>query len=438
MTSDRALKRKIRARMARTGERYTTARMHLLAEAPAPEGASTAAGFLHLPGVHPDLTALRVLLANVGLTDPQTDDAPTEALLYGLSGGLAIGVMALRYEQADLATLWLTGWNPFGNSIDAACARLGITPTVHETGGAKSAARHLDGLLAVGAPVVAWVDEASLGHAGMPATYEGGSYHTIAVYRVDGDQSLIGDRGPAPIAVPTERLAAARARIRKYRHRLLSVGTDEIDADLATAVESALRQELGDDRAGPGATFSLAALDRLAARVHGDGSKDGWARMFPPGHHLWGALRDLYRSVEHAGSGGGLFRHRYADYLDKAAALTGRDGLTEVAAVYRDLGRQWTHVATAPLDTADMLRATHDAVDATVLPILRGQANATTTAARAWARLDELRDAANHDFPLDANTTDTLLRDLQAGLRDLADRERAAAKLRADVLRQRA
>jgi hypothetical protein len=85
-----------------------------------------------------------------------------------------------------------------------------------------------------------------------------------------------------------------------------------------------------------------------------------------------------------------------------------------------------------------MLRATHDAVDATVLPILRGQANATTTAARAWARLDELRDAANHDFPLDANTTDTLLRDLQAGLRDLADRERAAAKLRADVLRQRA
>jgi hypothetical protein len=435
MTSDRALKRKIRARMARTGERYTTARMHLLADDPAPKGAITAAGFLHLPGIHPDLAALRVLLANVGLTDPQTDDTPNEALLYGLSGGLAIGVMALRYEQEDLSTLWLTGWNPFGNSIDAACTRLDITPTVHETGGAKSAARRLDDLLAVGAPVVAWVDEATLGHTGMPATYEGGSYHTIAVYRVDGDESLIGDRGPAPIAVPTERLAAARARIRKYRHRLLSVGTDEVDADLPIAVEAALRRELSDDRAGPATTFSLAALDRLATRVHGDGSKDGWARMFPPGHHLWGALRDLYRCIEHTGSGGGLFRNRYADYLDEAAVLTGRDGLTEVAAVYRDLGSRWTQAAIAPLDTADALRATRDAVDATVLPILRGDVDAATTAARAWARLDELRDAAADGFPLDANATDTLLRDLQAGLRDLADRERGAAKLRADVLR---
>lgn len=431
MTSNRAWKRKVRARMATTGERYTTARMRLLSE----EASGSAGGFLHLPGVHPELTALRVMLANVGVVDPRSGDAPSEALLYGLSGGLATGVMALRYEQADSSTLWLSGWNPFGNSIAAACERLGVAASVHETGGAKTAAGHLDSLLEEGAPVIAWVDEATLGHSGMPAYHEGGSYHTIAVYRMGPVQALIGDRGPAPVTVPSERLAAARARIRKYRHRLLSAGTDAVDAHLPAAVEVALREEAGVAPAGPVGTFSLAALDRLAARVHDDGSKDGWARVFPRGPHLWGALRELYRCVEHGGSGGGLFRLRYADYLDEAAGLTGRDGLSEVAAAYRDLGGRWRAVATRPLEAAELLRATREAVDGTVVPILRGTAGAAATAARAWSRLDELReDVATGGFPLGVAATDALLRDLQAGLRDLAGRERAAAGLRADVL----
>lgn len=440
MTSDQAFKQKIRARMAATGERYTTARLALLqgaADRPTsvagkPAGAT---GYLHLGGVHPELAALRVSLANIGVVDPTTGQPLSEALLYGLCGGLATGVMALHYAEADHSTLWLTGWNPFGNSIQLGCDHLGIAVDQRETGGAKSAAGHLDELLGVGAPIIAWVDEATLGHSGMPASFAGGSYHTISVYGVDDTSAWIGDRGPEPVAVDKNVLAAARGRIRKDKHRIISLGTDEVELDLPTAIDQALHHEVDGAQAGPAGTFSLRALDRLAGRVHDDSTKDGWARVFPRGPHLWSALRELYRCVEHGGSGGGLSRGRYADYLDHAAEATGREPLRELAGVYRDLASRWTALAATPLLAHPLLQATRDAVDATIQPLEQGRPDAASITASAWTELDRIHEHILADgFPITVEETDELLGTLQQALTDVTTREHRTAEQRARII----
>jgi hypothetical protein len=157
--------------------------------------------------------------------------------------------------------------------------------------------------------------------------------------------------------VPVERLTAARARIRKQRNRLLSLGSAEPAADFPGAVTAGLRAAADGPASPPTSAMTLEGVRAWAERVHGTGAKDGWPRMFPPGRHLWGALRAVYEFVEHWGAGGGLMRPMHAEFLREA-------------------------------DASDELRG-------------------------IWARLDVLADQANDGFPLDTAAVDELLRGLQ-------------------------
>jgi len=69
VTAHKHLKERIRARMARTGESYTTARRHVLNALPPSE-------YQLLGGVHPDTHAIAGVLANRGLLAPPTPASP--------------------------------------------------------------------------------------------------------------------------------------------------------------------------------------------------------------------------------------------------------------------------------------------------------------------------------------------------------------------------
>ena len=331
MTRQNSLKRLVRARMADTGQSYTSARRIVLSQLSGEQfGGVVADGFLHLPGIHPDCTALRVLLANSGVAAPHTGEPPSEALVFGIAGGAGAGAMAFRYEREDLSSFYVTGWNPFQSDVRDACKRLGTHATVSETTGARTAAAQLDELLGEGVPAMAWVDLAELGYAALPAEFSGGAYHTVVVYRRDqhGGGALLGDRASRPVEVPAERLAAARARIRKHRNRLLSLGSAELEADVPGAVRSGLHAAADGPASPPTSAMTLEGVRAWAERVHGAAAKDSWARMFPPGRHLFGALRSVYEYVERSGTGGGLMRPMFAAFLREAAVLLGEPGST--------------------------------------------------------------------------------------------------------------
>ena len=161
MTTNKAFKRVVRARMAKTGERYAAARRALV------EGATdglhaepmadddTSSGYRMRGGLHPETATLANVLANQGVVSGVTGEPLTEAAILGIGGGLGAGYILWEFQaehrgkihRGPVLTLafrnqwqypWISGWT--GKTLD----RLGIEADVHETGGAKGAREALD------------------------------------------------------------------------------------------------------------------------------------------------------------------------------------------------------------------------------------------------------------------------------------------------------
>ena len=80
MTENKHLKARIRARMARTGERFMTARRHVVGT----RDAADDHGWQLSGGVHPDTAAVAAVLAHDGV-------AVSEATVLGIGGVLGAG-----------------------------------------------------------------------------------------------------------------------------------------------------------------------------------------------------------------------------------------------------------------------------------------------------------------------------------------------------------
>src|SRR5262245_15749582 len=133
MTGQKHLKQLVRARMEKTGERYTTARRHIIRHAAlAP---SDPAAHWHMPGNIPAATALRIILAQAGVRAPHTGEPFSESMLFGIAGGIGVGVFSFFYEREDVATFFIAGrhqWHDDLAYLNDALARLGITAVIQE------------------------------------------------------------------------------------------------------------------------------------------------------------------------------------------------------------------------------------------------------------------------------------------------------------------
>src|SRR5262245_7893204 len=225
MTAHKHLKEIVRARMRKTGESYTTARRHIVRQVEVLRDPSPARW--HLPGNIPATTALRVLLTAVGVRDPRDQKPISEAMLFGICGGIGMGIASFYYDKWNFSSFFIGGrhlWNDDLAYMNAALARFKIEPNIHESAGEKAAVKHLREVLADERPCIAWLDMAELPHRGMPALFSGGGYHVVTVYRFDEDQgtALIGDLTDLPVEIGLKQLAVARGRIKQFKNRLLA------------------------------------------------------------------------------------------------------------------------------------------------------------------------------------------------------------------------
>ena len=95
----------------------------------------------------------------------------------------------------------------------------------------------------------------------------------------------------------------------------------------------------------------LDALRTWAERMHGSKDQERWERVFRPGPNLWRGLCSIYDFVEHYGTGGGLCRPLFADFLADAAAALRRPALAGLGEQYAELGRRWSDLPTQPYRT---------------------------------------------------------------------------------------
>jgi len=386
MTESKHLKARIRARMARTGESYMTARRHVVSErelVPAEDH-----GWRLRGGVHPDSAGIANVLAHHGAEI-------SEAMVLGVGGGLGAGYILWEFEAHQMRAVvfgFSNQWQYPGRWAAKTLERLGVPFELHETAGAKGAAAKLDAALDAGRPALATVDRQEIGHWHMPAHQSGRGGYPLVVHGRDGDTVRIDDRNLAPLTVARERLDAARARVGSYKHRLVVIEPAAIAAD---TLRAAARAGLTDAATHLGArsdSFGLPAWRKWARMLTDTRNAKAWPNVFADQRGLSGALLSAYQAIEPVGAYGGHLRGLYADFLDEAAALLEAPRLAEAASAYRELAARWHALAelALPGDVPEFavlreeLAALHESV------VARGDAG-REDAAQAAARLWEVR-----------------------------------------------
>jgi len=417
--------------MEKTGESYAAARRHIVAGpgASTPVAESPKGGALvHFPGTSPAPTALRILLAHAGVLAPHTKQPFTEAMTFGIGGGVGAGVFAFHYEKDGWSSLFVSGRHLWCDDVawmKAASQRFGMKPIIAESGGATAAAKALVTATANG-PAVAWVDKASLPYWGLPASWVGGGYHVLTVYQVDGDHALVGDLADEPIRVPLSQLNAARARIKKDKSRLLTLSPATNPVDLRTAVKAGLSACAEGLVQGRMTSFTLEAFRLWGERMYGARGKDSWDVVFPPGPKLWRGLWSIHDFIEHWGSGGGLSRPLMADFLAEAADALSAPGLRAVGERYAALGRGWTALAEAalPENVPDLFKAR--GLLARKAEVFHGEGEPTGEELRSlWDRLSCLGKGPEA-FPLSDEEAVNLRKKLKPMILDLYAGEKVA------------
>ena len=159
--------------MTKTGEGYATARRQVIRQAP--QKATDPATRCHFPGNVPAPTALRVLLAHAGVKSSGTKEPLSEAMVFGIAGGIGAGVFSFLYEKEDFASFFIAGrhmwWDDKGYPV-AACKRFGVQPIIKESSGVKPGEKHLRELLDAHGPVIAWIDMGSLPHRAPAVSFQ--------------------------------------------------------------------------------------------------------------------------------------------------------------------------------------------------------------------------------------------------------------------------
>jgi hypothetical protein len=259
----------------------------------------------------------------------------------------------------------------------------------------------------------------------------GGGYHIVTVYGIDDDTgtALIGDLTDEPLSIPLADLATARGRIKKDKHRLLSLPASQSSNDLSDVIRGALRA-CHDGLGGAGGVksaaknFSLESLRVWADRLHDSKDNERWERVFERGGRLWQGLTSIYDYIEHYG-GGGLSRPLFAEFLDEAATLGDDSRLHVLAKRYAKLGQKWSDLADAALPGG--VPAFREAKKFYAEKAeLTNSGGSPDEIRAAWARLGELRRQICDCFPLSESQSADLRAELQKRVRSLYEDEVSA------------
>ncbi|TMR92458.1 BtrH N-terminal domain-containing protein [Nonomuraea basaltis] len=307
MTDHKHLKRRVRDRMAKTGESYTTALRHVTARA----------------GHHHESALLRRVLGG-GLS---------EAMLLGLGGGIGFMYFVFEYAGHPPMVTIVPQAHP-EPMIPRALERAGIPYESRQTGSVRVAERNLRAALDAGRLPICRVARHLLPwRPSLPFP----DPVDIAVTGISGDTVRVHDDEPGDL--PLADFMAAWSALKKSRHQLIEVtggaaGTPDVTGAIRDTVAKLTGPVLGN---AFDVNFGLSGMRKLAAQLADTTGKQGWTRRFAdPGP----ALDRLHDCLEVEYTAPGATRPLYAGFLAET-------GHSAAATVYREAGRQWSRVAAA-------------------------------------------------------------------------------------------
>jgi hypothetical protein len=416
VTQQRQLKKRVRARMARTGESYSTARRRVLGQTrPARLPAGLVPGYETFgAGEHRISSLIGRLLRQAGHEYP-------DEMVCGLGGGIGFMYMVFEYKGLPPLVTIVAQHHP-DPWLPAVLGRLGVSATeTHGTTPGPALAAVRSGLER-DRPV--WC---TVGRGGLP--WHAGTYalpgdpYPVVVAGADGDTLLVDDLDPAPHPIARDAFAAAWSGNRKGRHHRVVLDPPAGAVDLDAAVRSAIATTVA-HLTGPvlgnnfDVNFGLSGMGRLAAQLRDTRTASGWLRrLAEPGALAW-TLNRLYECLEVEYTAPGATRPVYARFLESL------DGAryVEAAGLFRESGAAWSALADLAAEHADDWPE--------VAELARRRMAVAMT--RGPAGADEIRALTAQILALDAPGPDPALLERMADLVDAArsTEERAAAVLR--------
>lgn len=377
-------------------------------------------------GKHYESAAIRNTMAHAGVVAPHTGEPLTEAMCFGIAGGIGIGYSYCPsipgYGMGSGVTIIgrYALYSTAGRFYREFFERIGAKTDVRESGGVKAAHKNLCEGLEAGKPVIVWTSPLSV----CPDHWAGtcGMYSTV-VHGIDEEknEAYIGDRAPASLTIPLDYLQEARSKVCSHKNRSLTFDPPKnLTAEsLGKAALSGIRASVQDFLKPRIKTFSLPGLEEWSKLVTNGKNKKGWVKAFP-GAQIYLPLRDTFESIETASTGGSLFRPLYADFLDEAAEVTGRKTLRKVADTCRKLGKKWSDLAEATLpDKIKPFKQTKDALRKRVELFEKEGAKGLKKIDKHGEQLDGLEKVIVDSFPLDEAKTMELLDGLREQIVEL-------------------
>lgn len=373
-------------------------------------------------GRHWETGSIHNALALQGVKAPHTGRPYSEALLLGVSGGIAFGYFTFEYKGylPHVALLTRNTFNPFSTILE----RLGIAQDLQQTNKPETAEKNLRNALESGLYPILWADQFSLPHNCLPADEPMWGMMPILAVDADHQTVTIADRSSQPLHISMAELTKARGRVKEDKYRLITLDAPQT-TKLAGAVHRGICQAISlfteEPPKGGRDNFGFAAYEKLADMLVNTRNKHSWERFFAPGIRMYHALAGspvqpgAYHWINTWGSSDGAERGLYADFLVEAAQVLKKPVLKEAAEKFRESHKLWLAFSDALLpdnvplfgESKKLIQTKHD------LFINNGE-SALPEIKRINARLNELLSQSEKDFPL-SNSESASLR---ANLRD--------------------
>lgn len=362
--------------------------------------------------------------------------ALSEAMLLGISGGVAFGYFVFDYKDADphLALLSRNTFDP----LDTLLERLAIPQDLYHTTSAVKAERNLIEVLESGRPAIVWADAYSLPYNVLPGE-EMWAMMPIVVYGLENGTAHIADRSSKALTVTKEELLQARARIKKDKFRVLALGAPNL-AKLPDAIREGIHQCIALYKEAPPKggkdNFGFAAYEKWASLLTNTRNKQSWARLLPPGSRMYAALAG---SAVQPGAFGWARtfpsnqvddRIMYADFLDEAARTLDAPNLSEAGERFRESSAAWQALSETLLpEDVPVLKETRELlIEKRELFVEQG-GEAVEPTREINARLDVIRDQVASDFPMSDMEVVALRENLAKHVRKIAEVDRRAVEM---------
>ncbi len=286
---------------------------------------STIADFSPFTGEHCETTTTGNLVKHAGLD-------LSEPMLFGLGQGLAYGVFTFKSMPAPFI-----GGRPKGEMLtQTLAAHLDIDVDYRQTRSKSRAWANVAGPVDAGHPVGVKLNCRFLDYFTADVDFAG---HYVTVYGYDDQQVFVIDtdqQGGGRLT--TSRTSFEEGRL--WRGPMASnaltwtLAATTADIDWPRVLRAAIAANAREYLNPPITNFGPAGIRKTAAMVR------SW-----PGRYQAADIAQVGFLMEHGGTGGGLFRRFYRDFLAEAHQHLGENRLDEAVAQFGEAAGLWSRIA---------------------------------------------------------------------------------------------